>query len=571
MKNTATLLDAKARKAVRDGVNAIYEPVKRTLGPQAKTALIYRTYNRGSRITDDGVTVAEVQEPKNPFVRLVADTFKEMCKRTVEKVGDGTTTTAVIGGKLYNDVYAILDGKSEFVGAGSTGSADLRRQILASAEKVKAEILKRSTKVTTLEELERVSIISVKDETLGKIVAKMAWDVGVDGFIDVVEGYKGEIETEIIQGFRFQAKPAAKAFVNNPKRYEMVAVDCPVLLTNHALDSAGEIAPVLSRLNSGGISKIIVIAPSFSENVLVNMVNAVKAGYFIFPVAVPGMRTEQFEDLAVYAGAEFIDKNKGRKFQNAKVEDLGFMEKLIVKDTDMREEAVATGGKGTQEIMGSKEEDGETKTFLTTAVKQRVETLKSQMEEQKQDNFKKLFERRIASMSSAVGIIRVGESTQASALYRKLKIEDCVYASKAALRGGYSKGGGLELKEITEEILDEKDILRAALLHPYELIQASVPGGIEITDEIIDPTEAIFWAVEHSTSVVAQLATVEVLTPEIDEMGPGDGYMAIARMVGEMSIIMKRHLGQLTESQEEAERDRLGGISEGEKIVLDNG
>ena len=105
---TKTLTGQKARDAVYKGVMSIYEPVKRTLGPEGKTALLYRTFNRGSRITDDGVTVAECQEPKDPHVRLAAQAFKEACKRTVEKVGDGTTTTAVIGGRLMSDVYAFL-------------------------------------------------------------------------------------------------------------------------------------------------------------------------------------------------------------------------------------------------------------------------------------------------------------------------------------------------------------------------------------------------------------------------------------------------------------------------------
>lgn len=577
MKNTKTLLDGKARLAVHQGVNAIYQPVKRTLGPHGRSALIYRTYNRGSRITDDGVTVAEVQEPKDPFVRLTAETFKEMCKRTVEKVGDGTTTTAVIGGKLWNDIYKILsesDVGASYSAKGSTVSAmDLRKKILESAEKVKTAITARKQEIKTLEDLERVATISVKDPELGKVVAGMAWDVGVDGYIDVVEGYKGTIETEVIKGMRFPAKAAAKAFVNNPKRYEMVAQDCPVLITNYAMDNGGDVAPVVSEFNKS-TSKLIIIAPSFSNNVLVGFAKATEQGYFIFPVACPALRTEQFEDLAVYCGAEFIDKNKGRNLSSATFKDCGFLEKLIVKDTDMRDDAVATGGRGaTQEIFVARGEGKDRQTVMSTPVAERVLTLKGQMEEQKEDKFKKLFGRRIASMSSAVGVVRVGESTQASALYRKLKIEDCVYACKAALRGGYVKGGGLCLKEIAEDrdVLAEDDLLIPALLHPYELIQNSVPGGVPITDDVIDPLEAVFYSVEHAAQVVAHLAMVEVITPEIDEVSPGDGYMAIARMVGEYVISNKRQLGLLKENEEEAERDRLQGLTADEKVMLDTG
>lgn len=568
MKNTQTLVGDKARVAIRRGVNTIYDPVKRSIGPAGKSALLYRTYNRGSRMTDDGVSIAEVQEPRDPFVRLVSGAFKEMAKKTVDKVGDGTTTTTVIGGKLFNDVDKFLSESvsSMVVKASGNSAYEIRKSILKSAAHVKKEILAASTVVTTLADLEKIAIISAKDERIGKLVADMAFKVGVDGHIDVVEGYKGEIETEVNTGFRFQAKVPAKAFINNPKRYEMVATDAPVLLTNFGLDNAIEAAHVLSELNNQGIMKLVVIAPSFSDEVLKQMVLAIKQGYLIFPVAVPGMRTEQFEDAEVYFGARFINKNTGGRLNNVQKVDLGFAEKVIVKDTDMRDEAVATGGKGMTEEMLKIGDN----TSLSNRVQQRVAVLKEQLKEQKADAYKKLMQRRIAALGSAVGVIRVGDSTDATALFWKLKIDDCVYACKAALRGGYVKGGGLCLKEIAET-LPEGDILRAALCHPYELIQASVPGGIEIGDDVIDPTDAIFWSVEHATQIVAQLIMVDVLTPEIEEAGIGEGYEMLAKMVGEMVVTMKLHLGQIKENEAEMERDRLGGMTSGEKIMLDQG
>lgn len=569
---TKTLLGAKARKAVLDGVNAIYEPVRRTIGPEGKTALLYRTFNRGSRITDDGVTVSECQEPKDPHVRLAAQAFKEACKRTVEKVGDGTTTTAVIGGKLMNDVYALLSGgATEFTAkksGTSIGVVALRRKILATAELVKKEIKERATVIgpDDIQELERIATISVKDAALGKVIASMAMKVGVDGFIDVVEGYKGEIETEVIEGFRFPAKVAAKAFVNNAARYEQVMTDCNVFITNYDIDSASRIGKLFQDLNAH-TSKIIVIAPSFSEDVLVNMVNACKAGYLIYPVKVPSLRTEQFEDLAINCGATFVDKNRGKSLFSVQFRDLGFVEKMVVKDTEAREDAVVTGGAGTR--TGKNEQEG---IEVKSAIQERIEILKGQLKETQQEQFKKLLERRIASMSSAVGIIRVGDSTQATALFLKLKIEDGVYACKAALRGGFVKGGGLALKEIVEELaLPDTDILKAALLEPFNLIQASVDGGIEITDDVIDPAEAVYYAVEHACGVVSQLATVEIITPELEESNPADGYEHMARNIGEVSIALKRHFGLINENEQEIERDRMNGLNVDEMVSLDNG
>lgn len=581
---TKTLTGEKARRAILEGVHAIYEPVRRTLGPQGRNALLYRTFNRGSRITNDGVTVAECQEPKDVFQRLAAAAFKEACKRTNEKVGDATTGTTVVAGKLFIDVFKMLsEGKSEFTrsDSGKVGVMTLRKQILETAELVKAAIKKSATKVETLEELEKIAIVSVEDEELGKIIAKMAWEVGIDGFIDVVEGYKGEIETEVIRGFRFPGKVGAKAFVNNPTRYEMVAQDAAVLVTNYAFDNASETAPMLQALNKT-VSKLIVIAPSFSENILVQMVNATKQGFFFFPVAVPALRTEQFEDLAIYCGAQFIDKNKGKKLRMVDANDLGFLEKLIIKDTEAREDAIATGGKGALDEMMSYtdteivEEKGKNvkrkvlKEKVSSKVAERIAVLKGQLAETQQEQFKKLLERRIASMGSAVGVVRVGDSTQASSLYRKLKIEDAVYACKAALRGGYVHGGGLCLKEIAET-LPEENVMRAALMAPYEQIQSSVDGGIEIGPEIIDPMEAIFYTVEHAAGVVAALATVDVITVEIEDPLTGEGEHAIARALTEFVVSNKRHLGQISASQEEAERDRMNGLTVEEMVSLDNG
>lgn len=572
---TITLVGEKARKAVLAGVDAIYDPVKRTIGPEGKTALLYRTFNRGSRITDDGVTVSECQEPKDPHVRLAAQAFKEACKRTVEKVGDGTTTTAVIGGKLMHDVYALLsESTSEFTakkqGKNSVGVISLRKKMFDTANRVKEKILEKSEKAVTLKDLKRVATISVKDAELGKIIAGMAMEVGVDGFIDVVEGYKGEIETEVIKGFRFPAKVGHKAFVNNPSRYEMVMNDCHVFITNHALDNATDIGKTFQNLNSI-TSKIIVIAPSFSDNVLVNMVTAFKEGYFIYPVKAPSLRTEQFEDLAVYCGANFVDKNKGRNLRNVKTTDLGFVEKMVVKDTEAKEDAVITGGAGTAEELVKSDGDS-VEGVKVSAVSERIEMLKKQVDETQQEQFKMLLRRRIASMASAVGVIRVGDSTQASALYQKLKIEDGVYACKAALRGGYVKGGGLCLKEIVEELdLPDDDILKAALLHPYDLIQGSVEGGLEITEEVIDPAEAVYYAVEHAVGVVASLATVEIITPELEQMEPGEGELSVARAIGEMAIAMKQHFGLIQQNEVEMERDRMKGMSVDEMVSLDNG
>ena len=556
MRTTQTLLGAQAIQAIRRGVNAIYEPVRRTFGCAGKNALLFRTMNRGNRIVNDGVTVAECIEPRDKFVRQAAQTFKEACKKTNEKVGDATTATVILGGKLFNEIYKKIDDTQSLLGSGGLGTMELKKRILEEAKNVKTEIKKSAKKIKTLEELEKVSIVSVEDEKIGKIVAKMVWDVGVDGYIDVVEGYKGGIETEVIKGMRFPAKVPAKAFVNNPARFEMGVVDCPIIITNHSMDNVGDFAGSFNEINKN-TSKLVVVAPAFSENVLVNFVKAAEKGFFIFPVQAPSLRTEQFIDLAIYCEAEFIDKNKGKKMRNITVDDLGNIEKITVKDTSAKEDAVIIGGQGTKKI----EIDKENIKLKKTKVEEHIEILKGQLEETKLIQFKRFFERRIASMASAVGIIRVGASTDAQSLYEKLKIEDAVYACKAALRGGYVKGGGLCLKEIAEK-LEDGNILKETLLAPYNQIQSSVDGGIDIGEDIIDPAEAIYYAVEHSTQVVANLITCDILVAEEEDPIPESGNFAIAKMFQEFMLSDKINKGQLKEGEREMYIDSLGGMNE---------
>lgn len=553
---TSVKLGEAARAAILRGVNAIYGAVRLTLGPEGGNAIMYRTYGRGPRITNDGVTIAEVIEPKDPHERLAAHAFREMAKRTNERAGDGTTGTIVIGGALINQLFAASEEqeggfKTKAIGASKRkGVMTLSREILAEADIVIEEVKKAAKPVKTLADLEKIATVSVEDDELGKTIAGMAWEVGTDGFIDTVEGYTDHLETEIIKGMRFPAKVAHKGFVNNPARYEMIAEQCPVLVTNYSLDNASQIAAFTQHLNT---SKLIIIAPGFSDNVLVNAVRSVKQGFFLYPVKAPALRSEQYEDIAVYFGATFIDKDKGKKIENVLPHDLGFVEKLIVKDTETREDAVATGGAGTR---------GE-----NSEIAKRIETLKAQVQNMKATEIhKKLTERRIASLASAVGVIRVGAPSQAEILYLKHKIEDAVYACKAALEEGYVEGGGLCLKNIAEKL--PKGLLTDALKAPYEQIQANADGELAISEDIIDPAKAIRLEVEHAASVASKLLTTKISIPELDDKTPGEGYEDIARSIALFTKTYARQHGLLKEAETDLSQEQAQLLEE--RVMTDN-
>ena len=560
---------------IKKAVDIANETVKVTLGPDANLTLMYRTFNRGPRLVDDGFWTLEAQTPKNPFVRLAFETFKETVAKTNKKVGDGTSTTCLIAAKLFNELYIKISESLSGFGNSSSSGIKLKKQILQEADKVKEQIRAASKEVKDLETLDKVAAISLGDTNdISKAVAKMAFEVGVDGFIDVVEGYKGELEYELAKGMRFPAKVVDKAFVNKPERYEMVIEDSPVLITNYKIDDPN----VLRYLTEQVFQEIkyTILAPDFSKQAIVAMALSTKNGIFIQPVKVPSLRTEVLEDIATFCGATVVDKNKGHKLQTTKKDALGYFEKLTVKDAETKEDAILLGGKGTKSqsyttIERKRNAKGEDEDFAnqyeSSPIKERIKTLRSQLVETQDDGFKRLMEKRIASMASAGGIIRVGAPTDAESLPLKLKVEDVVFACKAALKSGYVKGGGLCLKEIADQ-MEDGHVLKNALLQPYKQIQENAGGELEIGEDVIDPTDAVYYAVEHATSVVANLITTKNLIPEADEIENGEGELELAKAARELLFAWRKQHGLISEGEQQAISDGMMGKTESEYDYL---
>jgi chaperonin GroEL len=536
MKQTKVLVGEKANQAILNGVNIVYDAVKLTLGPKGGNALLFGTYGGSPRITNDGVTIAECIEPRDEFEKLAADSFKEACKRTNERAGDATTTTAVVGGFLINDILGKVE--TSLIGRRSGDVMKTRKTLLEDVKKVVEAIKKQSVQIKSLEDLEKVAIISVEDEQLGKTIASIVYQVGIDGFVDVQEGFRGIIEHEVIEGMRFPAKVPHKAFVTNPEKYEMVMEDVPVIVTNYALDNAIEIADVLNGiLTKIQARKIAILAPSFSDQVLIEFAKAAKTNVFIYPVKVPSLRTEQFEDICAYFGAEFINKDKGRTLRSTSDSDLGAVDKMIIKDVETREDAIAIGGKGSK----------------SDAVKKRIEDLKQSIDEAKLPvSHKNLIKRRIASLSSAVAVIRVGAISDAETKYLKLKIDDAVYACKGALEEGYVRGGGLCLKGIADSMPDS--ILAGALRAPYnQILENAGVDEMEIADDVIDNAKAVRLAVEHAVSVTAHLITTKIIVVEARDESPADGYNNIATQLAIKNKLTAKREGLLLEGNVESE------------------
>ena len=560
---TPVIYDNKARAKVLSGINKIYDAVKMSMGPQGGNALLYGLYSRPYRITNDGFTIAEVIELKDPHEKLAVEAFKDAAKRTNREAGDGTSATTVIAGKLLNDIIPMISKISNTASferglqkskGEKKGVMEIKKELSETCKTVIEKLKDKSTKIKTEEELKRIATISVEDEEKGEMISKMAWKVGTGGYIDVVEGIKEEIESEIIEGARFPAKVCGEVFVNNPSQYQMVTENAPVILTNYTVDKK-IMETFMTKLE--GLPKMIIIAPDFEEATLVIMaeINLKHKNLIYAPVKVPSLKTVQFEDVAVFTGARFLNKDQGDKCENITNADLGFLSRLVVKKADIREDCVALGGKGTEKRSLKGVTDKEM-VVDQTPVEKRIKELKSQIENTREEGQKNLLRRRIAGLASSVGIIRVGCESEGETYYWKKKIEDAVYACKSALEEGYIRGGGLELKEIAED-LPEDNLLRAALIAPYEQIQENAGGDLEITKEIIDPTKAIRCAVEYAVSVSANLATVKVMIPHERERTPVEGNIAIAAALHKLAYWWAVEKGIIDENDREIQKDAM--------------
>jgi chaperonin GroEL len=559
---TVTLVGGEARRKVRAGVKKVLDSVKLTLGPEGKNALLPRTYNRGPRITNDGYTVIEnVRQLKDPHERLAAESFAEGSKRTNELAGDGTTATSVIAGNLFFDIINQLPDKDipSVQGKTTKGTRAIRKELKDLKEIVIQKIKDRATKIETLEDLQKIARISIgkEDTKIADKVAQLVWDIGrdgdnfVDNHVDVVEGYKGEIEIEKTVGMHFPAKLAHRAFITKPERFEMIAEQVHVLITNHDLDNPFQLTELFTKVCvPNGVSKIALFAPKFSTPVIQSLIKNIQNGFFCYPVLTPALRTEQLEDLSAYTGATVIDRDK-RKLLTTKFEDLGYAEKIIVKDSEVRDDAKLMGGRGEK----------------TESVSLRKEILRGQLVEAKNDLSKMTLEKRIANLSSAMGVVRVGASTSAEQLFLKLKIEDGVFACKAALQEGYVKGGGLCLKEIAEEMDD--NLMTQALKSPYNQIQENAGQDLEITDDVIDPAKVIRLQVEHAVEIAATLATVDILIADEGDRPVYDGYETVARAIAKGVYYDAKHRNLIKDSEDEAEADREKMFEEA--ILTDKG
>ena len=528
-----------ARKALETGVNTLADTVKLTLGPKGRNVVLDKKFG-SPLITNDGVTIAKEIELKDPFENMGAQLIKEVSTKTNDVAGDGTTTAAVLA-------QAIIKEGLKNVAAGAN-PMELRKGILKTAETAVSELKKISKEVGEKCEIASVASISAGDENIGALIADAMEKVGKDGVITVAESKTAQTNLNVVEGMQFDRGYASPYMITNSDKMEAEMENPVILITDKKISSIQEIIPVLEQVMKNGL-KILIIAEDFEAEALATLVvNKIKGVINCVAVKAPAFgdrRKAMLADIAVLTGGTVISEEMGLELKDADLSMLGRAKLVKVN----KEYTTIIDGMGDPE-----------------AIKARVNQIKSEYAASTSSYDKEKLQERLAKLSGGVAVIDVGAATEVEMKDTKLRIEDALSATKAAVEEGVVPGGGIALLSIQSAINKFADtldgdmktgakIVAKSLEAPIRQISsnAGVDGGVVVNtiitakkpnfgydaskDEfcdmlkagILDPTKVTRSALENAASVAATLLTTEALIADIPEPPapamPGAGGM----------------------------------------------
>ncbi|HEY8766739.1 MAG TPA: chaperonin GroEL [Dehalococcoidia bacterium] len=520
------LFDEAARHALRNGVDALADAVKITLGPKGRNVVLEKKFGSPT-ITNDGVTIAKDIELEDPFENIGAQLAKEIASKTNDIAGDGTTTATVLG-------QAIVHEGLKNVAAGANPMA-LKRGIEQAAAAIVAQVKTNSIKVTNRDQMSQVAAISANnDQEIGDLIAEVMEKVGKDGVITVEESKGIKTETEFVEGMNFDRGYISPYFVTNPERMEAVIDDPYVLITDKKLSSVNDILPVLEKVLQSGSKNLLIICDDCEGEALATLaVNRLRGTINVCAVKAPGFgdrRKDNLGDLAAVSGGTLISEEVGRKLDATTLEDLGRARKIVVT----KEETTIVQGGGAK-----------------SAVQGRVHAVKAAIDAATSDWDKEKLQERLGKLTGSVAVIKVGAATETELKERKHRVEDAVQATRAAVEEGIVSGGGvafINALPAIEKLKLEGDeatgaaILKRALEEPLRRIatNAGQDGSVIIQkvktlkmgegydaarDEygnmvkrgIVDPVKVTRSALENAVSIASMVLTTNCLVTEIPE------------------------------------------------------
>lgn len=525
MASKKILFDSEAREALKRGIDKVSNAVKVTIGPRGRNAVLEKSYG-APMITNDGVSIAKEIELPDRFENMGAEIVKEVATKTNDAAGDGTTTATVL-------VQALVTEGLRHTTLG-VNAMSLRRGMEQAGQDAAAALKTIAKPIKEKEEIRQVAVISSESDELGKIIAETIEKVGKDGVVTVEESQTLGIDSEVVEGLEFDKGYISAYMVTNGERMEAEYRDVPVLVTDKKISVIKEILPLLEGLAAVGTKELVIIADDVDGEALATfVVNKLRGGFNVLAVKAPGFgdrKKDLLSDIAVTVGAKVISEETGTKLESATVAMLGRARRIVsTKDT-----TVIVGGKGKKSDIDA-----------------RVAQLRKQLASTDLKYDKEKLAERIGKLTGGVAVIRVGAATETEMKYLKLKTEDAVNATKAAIEEGIVPGGGSALVKVAKKLETKKtgpdaeavgyNIVIKALAAPLQqiAINAGKEDGLVVVDRvkhggknsgynaatdtlvddmldegIVDPVKVTRTALQNAVSAAAMLITTEVAIAE---------------------------------------------------------
>ncbi len=517
-----------ARKALQTGIDKLSDTVKITLGPKGRNVVIDKKYG-APLITNDGVTIAKEIELEDAFENMGAQLVKEVATKTNDVAGDGTTTATLLAQALVREgMKNVAAGANPMV-----VKKGIKKAVEAAVEAVKAN----SSPVTSSEDIARIATVSSADETVGQLIAEAMEVVTTDGVITVEESKTAETGKEVVEGMQFDRGYISPYMVTDTDKMEAVIDDASILITDKKISNIQEVLPLLEQVLQAG-KKLVLIAEDVEGEALATLLlNKLRGTFTCVAVKAPGFgdrRKEMLQDIAILTGGQVITSDLGLDLKEATVDMLGSARQVKVT----KENTIIVDG------AGNKDE-----------IKSRVNQIKAQIENTTSEFDREKLQERLAKLAGGVAVIRVGAATETEMKEKKLRIEDALAATKAAIEEGCVAGGGVALLNAipaVEALLDKTEdpdektgirIVRKAIEEPVRQIakNAGLEGSVIINNivasgktgygfdfaketyvdmaqaGILDPTKVTRSALENAASVASMVLTTESLVADIPD------------------------------------------------------
>ena len=534
--------NADARDGLIAGIDKLADTIKITLGPKGRNVVLDREFG-APLVTNDGVTIAKDIELEDPFENMGAQLVREVATKTNDAAGDGTTTATVLA-------QAIIHEGAKNIAAGANPM--VLRKGIAKAVDTAVKVIKDNSKVVNgTEDIARVATISSADENVGKLIAEAMEKVSTDGVITIEEGKTAETYSEVVEGMQFDRGYMSPYMITDREKMKVVYDDALVFITDKTISNIQDILPMLEQIVKMG-KKLLIIAEDIEGEALTTIIlNNLRGTFKCAAVKAPGFgdrRKEMLQDIAILTGGTVLSSDLGMELADASVEMLGKVSQAVID----KENTILVGGAGTSE-----------------AIQERIAEIKNQIAASTSDFDKEKMQERIGKLSGGVAVIKVGAATEVEMKEKKLRIEDALSATKAAVEEGIVAGGGTALINAipaVEKLVpsldgDEKTgakIVLRALEAPLRQIAANaglegsiivdkirrsrkVGYGFDAYNEtycdmmangIVDPTKVTRSALQNAASIASMVLTTESAVANIPKDEPAAAAPAAGGMGG---------------------------------------